>query len=557
MMPLENLWNNPVFRREFFGRLKSPKLTFAILAVAVLSSALVLLRWPTDGSIDIVSQGAVKLFRPLAFALMIAIMMLVPPFPATSIVAERRTGTLTLLMNSPMPPWAIYLGKFGSNLAVALILIAISLPALIACVAMGGITFSDHILPFLLVLAAMAVQYTAVGLWVSARSQAPDASLRATYACVLVLSVASLGLGVLSGNVSGVTADVGRWLSSLSPLTALQQITASQGIVAGQGSAAAGCLQFLLASALVTGLFAFFTLRKLNPVFLERPRPPNKTLEAHGTAMGWRRLAYLVDPNRRKAGIPAWLNPILVKEFRTRKFGRLHWLLRLVAGCGIISLLLTALAATGTVSWGVERMAGPLVMLQLALLLLVGPSLGANLISAEVESGGWQILRVTPVSPVRILSGKLMSTVWTMLLVLLATLPGYLVMSYIQPAMSGQVNSVLISLMIAALMIVTISGCVSGFCRTTAVATLTSYAIVLTLFGGTLLVWLGRGQPFGPLLVERVLALNPVAAALSEMQTPGFELYNLVPAAWWIGSAVSLLAVSILAARIWFLTRPT
>ena len=28
----------------------------------------------------------------------------------------------------------------------------------------------------------------------------------------------------------------------------------------------------------------------------------------------------------------------MVKEFRTRKFGRLHWLLRLVALCGIISL---------------------------------------------------------------------------------------------------------------------------------------------------------------------------------------------------------------------------
>ncbi len=555
-MQLENLWNNPVFRRELFGRLKSPKLSFAILAVATLSAGLVLLRWPTDGNIDIVSQVAVKLFRPLTFALMIAIMMLVPPFPATSIVAERRTGTLTLLLNSPMPNWAIYFGKFASNLAIAFLLILISLPALTACVAMGGITFGDHVVPFLLVLAAMAMQYTAVGLWISARSQASDASLRATYACVLGLSIGSLGPRVLSGNVSGPVADLGRWLSSLSPMAAWQQITASQGIVADQVDAS-GYMEFLVASALITAVFIFLTLRKLNPIAFERPRPPQKMLDATSPSMGWRRLAYLVDPQRRKAGIPAWLNPILVKEFRTRKFGRLHWLLRLVAGCGIISLFLTALAATGTVSWGVERIAGPLVMLQLALLLLVGPSLGANLIAAEIESGGWQILRVTPVSPARILTGKLMSTVWTMLLVLFATLPGYLVMSYIQPAMSGQVNSVLISLMVAALMIVSISACVSGFCKTTAVATLTSYALVLTLFGGTLLVWLGRGQPFGPLLVERVLALNPVAAALSEMQTPGFELYNLIPLAWWIGSGLSLLAVSILAVRIWFLTRPT
>ena len=245
----------------------------------------------------------------------------------------------------------------------------------------------------------------------------------------------------------------------------------------------------------------------------------------------------------------------MVKEFRTRKFGRLHWLIRLVAICAIISLLLTVVAATGTVSWGVERIAGPIVLMQVALMLLVGPSLGANLIASELESGGWQILRATPVSPIRIFTGKIMSVVWTMLLVLLATLPGYAVMSFIQPAMSGQVSNVIISLLVAVFMVVAISACVSAFSRNSAAATATAYGVLLSLFAGTLLIWLARGRPFGTIFVERVLTLNPAAAALSEMNTPSFAGYNLTPSAWWMGIGISIACLFVMAIRIWRLTK--
>ncbi len=197
-----------------------------------------------------------------------------------------------------------------------------------------------------------------------------------------------------------------------------------------------------------------------------------------------------------------------------------------------------------------------MVLMQVALLLLVGPSLGANLIAAEVESGGWQILRVTPISPLRIMTGKLASVFWTMLLILLATLPGYAVMSYIQPAMSGQVGNVLISLIVSVLMVISISACVSAFSKTTPTATATSYGVLLAIFAGTLLVWLARGKPFGPVFVERVLMFNPAAAALSEMNTPGFEQYSLTPTCWWVGLSISTACIVVLSIRIWRMTRP-
>lgn len=553
---LLTFWKNPIFRRELLGRLRSWKMVAAILAIAIASSILVLLRWPTDATIADVSQGAIMVFRPLAFALTIAVMMLVPAFPATSVVAERRKGTLGLLLNSPTSPTEIYVGKLMSNVVLALILISVSLPALSACYAMGGISFQSNVLPLLCVLVAMAIQYSAIGLWISIRSSSTDGSLRWTYATVLALSVLSIGPLVIIGNLDGILASIARWLTTLSPLSALQQITGSQAAGASIGLQA-GWLMFSGVSALFTLVLAWITTRKLDPILLDRARPTGKVVGTPDAKQSLlRRMTYLVDPNKRKSGIPWWLNPIMVKEFRTRKFGRLHWLIRLVALCAIVSILLTVVAALGTAQWSVDRIAGPMVLMQVALMLLVGPSLGANLIAAEIESGGWQILRVTPVKAIRIVSGKLMSVVWTMLLVLLATLPGYAIMSFIQPAMSGQVGNVIISLLVSVAMVVAISACVSSFTKTTPVATATSYGVLLSLFAGTLLVWLARGNPFGPVFVERVLTINPAAAALAEMKTPGFETYNLTPSAWWAGGIISLACLMIMSVRIWYLTRP-
>jgi ABC-type transport system involved in multi-copper enzyme maturation permease subunit len=308
--------------------------------------------------------------------------------------------------------------------------------------------------------------------------------------------------------------------------------------------------------ALVTTLgLAVATLFKLDPLLMDRARPAGRIIESEKGGL-LRRLAYLVDPQKRKAGIPVWLNPVMVKEFRTRKFGRLHWLLRLVALGGIVSLALTVVAATGTVNWGVERIAASMVLMQISFLLLLGPSLGANLIAAEVESGGWELLRAAPISPWRIVVGKLMSVLLTLLLLLFATLPGYVMMSYIQPAVGGQVSNVIVSLLIATGMVTIISACISAYSRTTAVATATSYAVLLLIFAGTLLIWLGRGNPFGPFVVERVLLLNPAATALAEMKAPGFETYRLTPSGWYVGIVICIVGFFVLLVRTVRMTRP-
>ena len=99
------------------------------------------------------------------------------------------------------------------------------------------------------------------------------------------------------------------------------------------------------------------------------------------------------------------------------------------------------------------------------------PSLAGGLISAERESGGWQLLLMTPLSTGAILRGKLLSVVWPLLLLLCATLPGYVVMMNLKPTLAVQVQRVVLTLLLAATFAVLVSAAASirfatsGDCR--------------------------------------------------------------------------------------------
>jgi ABC-type transport system involved in multi-copper enzyme maturation permease subunit len=200
-------------------------------------------------------------------------------------------------------------------------------------------------------------------------------------------------------------------------------------------------------------------------------------------------------------------------------------------------------AAGGALGWGVEVIGGALVLLQIALLMLFAPSLAAGLISTEREGGGWQLLRMTPLSPSRIIRGKLYSVAWPLLLLFCATLPGYVVMMSVKPELVNQVIRVIGSLALTAVFAVLVSAAASSLLRSTAAATSMSYLVLLAVCLGPLLIWLGRGAPFGASTVEAALLLSPVAAALQAAETPGFTSYHLLPTTWYLigGACVALL----------------
>lgn len=547
-----------ILRRELVTLLRTRQAAAAQLGLALAFALVIGLRWPTESRVGLTGGEARQVLTVFGYGLLTSILLLVPAFPATSIVRERVQGTLALLLNTPLTPWSIYFGKLLAALGLVAVLLAMTAPAAAACYALGGVSLEREIGPLYIVLFLAAVQVSVLGLFVSSYAGSSDAALRVTYGLVVVLAVAVLGPYVLLQGGEGWATAAAGWVRCLSPVPAVMDVLGHgdvglQGLSAGTGAAA----RYALLAGVVSLVLMLATVRRLGGRPLDRSRPPGvMTDERPARQRLWRRLLFLVDPQRRTGAIGPWTNAVMVKEFRTRPFGRSHWTFRLLALCAVASLALSSVAVLGVLDWGVETVGSVMVFLQMALLVLLAPSLASGLISAERETGGWQLLQSTPLRPGAILRGKLLSAVWPLLLVLGATLPGYVVMVAIQPELARQVVRVLVCLGLTAVFAVLLGAAVSSLFRRTAVATTVAYVALLAVCAGPLLVWLGRDAPFGHGTVEAALTVDPLAAALNASGNAGFTRYDLLPANWWVLGGAGLTLLAFLYYRTWRLTRP-
>jgi ABC-type transport system involved in multi-copper enzyme maturation permease subunit len=409
-----------------------------------------------------------------------------------------------------------------------------------------------------LLLFLVALQYSVLSLLISSFSNTIDGAVRITYGTILLLSVLTLGPHYFFQGTEGIVSEAGEWLRCVSPFSALMSLTgvsdaANQGLLTSIDLAG----RFIASSLAITVVGSLWTIARLNHTIFDRNRSAGKISDDQTASIrAVRRVFFLVDPQRRSSGISSLVNPLMVKEFRCRRFGRLHWLLRLVSICALLSLGLTYAATAGTLDWGVETIGGIMVVMQVALVVLITPSLSAGLLSSERESRGWQLLRASPISVGRIVWGKLLSVVLPLLLILCATLPGYIVMVYIEPGMALQVQRVVVCLVATAIFAMMLSAAMGSLFLRTAAATAAAYGALLSVCCLPLLIWMGRDAPFGHSTVEAALRINPVAAALSVIRMPGFQNYSLIPANWWFLGVASLLSLGVLLGQTYRVSRP-
>ena len=213
-----------IIERELVGTLRTLRALFLLVAVATAFSLLVVSRWPSDGTVELSGAEAREVFRLFAYGLMAILVLMVPAFPATSIVRERNQGTLALLLNSPMSSWSIYLGKAVGMLGFVALLLAMSLPAAAATYAMGGVSWSSQVLPLYGILVLVLVQYTTLALLVSSYTSTTDSALRATYGIVLLMAVVSLGPHFFLQGQPGLLPQVADWLRCVSPLPVVMEL---------------------------------------------------------------------------------------------------------------------------------------------------------------------------------------------------------------------------------------------------------------------------------------------------------------------------------------------
>lgn len=547
-----------ILQRELLSVLRSRKALAIQAGVAVFSGLLVVLRWPEGARVDLVGARSREVFFLFGYGLLTLLVLLVPVFPATNIVRERRQHTLVLLLHSPLNSSTIYFGKLAATLGFVLVLLVLTLPAAVACHAMGGVSLVRELAALYGVLTVAAIQYGTLGLCVSSRARSTESALRITYGCVLLLAVFCVVPHLFLQGTPGPLAAFGARLRFVSPIPAVTEILGHADVGHhGLLSETGGPMYYLTFASVSIVAFAVATILQLNHRILDQPRSQGVVTDERSRFQQLkRRWLFIVDPQRRKAQIGFLINPVMIKEFRCRQFGRLHWLLRLIAACAVTSLVLTYATTLGSAVWGVERIGGVMVVMQVALILIVTPGLAGGLISGEHESGSWQLLRMTPLTAGVILRGKLLSVTWTMALILCATLPGYLVMIWINPLITEQVRQVVICLIVTAVFATMLSATVSSFFRRSAPSTTTAYVLLFLVCVGTLLFWLGRDAPFGYSTVKAALLVNPMAAALSVIKTPGFANYELVQTNWWIMGSASLMLFLVLVVRLRVLLRP-
>ena len=547
-----------LLQRELISFLRRRRMIVFQIGLAALFGMLVVLRWPSDGSAALNGRQSQQLFRLFASGLMAMLLLLLPVFPATSIVSEKNRGTLGLLLNSPLGPLRIFIAKFLAVFALAGMILMMSLPAAAACFCMGGLSLYGEIGKVYELLLLVAIGYGALGLLVSSYARSVDSAVRVTYGIVLGTSVATLIPQYFFQGTGGQLAILSDNLRCLSPLAALAALT-GQVDMGGQGLLLTTDVfgRFTTWVFISTAVTSIWTISRLNHKIFDQSRAAgtmSDDLSSSGRAV--RRLFFLVDPQKRSSSIPGYVNPVMVKEFRCRRFGRLHWLMRIVAVCAVLSLGLTYATTAGTFDWGVETIGAIMVVLQVALIVLMAPSLSAGLISVERESGGWLLMKTTTMSTGGIIWGKLLSALIPLMLLLGATMPGYVVMAYIQPGMALQVQRILICLVLTSIFSMMISAAVGSFFVRTAAATAGAYAVLLVINALPLLVWLGRDAPFGHDLVESALSTSSIGAALSVIQFPGFEHYNLIPFNWWFMGGTSVLALFVLLAQAYRISKP-
>jgi ABC-type transport system involved in multi-copper enzyme maturation permease subunit len=547
-----------ILGRELLALLRNARVLAILLTVSVAAALVVLLKWPTTAIVDLDGTKGREVFRWLTYAMLAAAILVVPVFPSTLLVREVRKRAFELLLNSPLSRSSIYFGKLLAMLGFVLLLLATTLPAMACAYLMGGLSLGNDVLRMYGFLLLVCTQLIIIGLLVGTWCRNTESALRWSYGVTFGLMIVPWFPDALFPGGTSPLARLMQLIKLVSPIPGILQILNTNSL-SGTGliDSRDAVTWYLGFAALFITLGSLVCISRFSHALLDRARSQGFiTDDQDRWIQASRRILYLVDPQRRSKGIPWLVNPVMVKEFQCRQFGRMHWLLRLVAACAVLSLLLTLASARGTESRGVEYTGALIIVLQVSLIVLLTPGLAAGMIASEIEGGSWNLLRATPLGPLRILFGKLISVVITLALLLCATLPGYAVIMLIKPILKPQVEQVLVCLAASAVLSMLVSAAVSSLFRSTAIATTVAYGSLIALFGGTMLIWVNRDAPFGRSLVENALRLNPMAAALNAMQASGFEDYNLIPSTWWIAGIASVLLLALLFVRTLKLTRP-
>lgn len=372
--------DNPILQRELVVNLRMVRGFLLLFVYVGLLGAVVWLAWPKVEKLDMTNSYAARRLVDMFFLGQFVIASsMAPSFAAGAITGDKERKTYEMLLASPMRPGAIVLGKLLASLCHVSILIACSLPIVMLCLPLGGVSFFEVLAAYLGLLFAV-ITFGMISIACSSYFVRTSASLVVSYLIILPLAL----LGVFFWQATGGSGAQFRLyaIATLGP-----------GICLG----------------ISVPLFLTTARRLLYPpdVGSEGKSVVDEVQESR-QAMGMviQRDQFpdrLFAPPKRTELLPDHVNPVYYKEIGSELFSQGTLMLRLVIQIGMLLALPLMAFCLYLYPWYAPWYLSYTVLFS----MLVGPVFAAGSVTGERERETLDLLLVTILSPWKIMAGKL------------------------------------------------------------------------------------------------------------------------------------------------------
>ena len=452
------LFENPVLQRELLVNLRMTRAFVLLLVYLGLLGLVVFLAWPQERQLDLTTnpEASRRLVNLVFLGQYLLASLMAPSFAAASITGEKERKSYEMLLASPLAPGAIVLGKLLASLAHLLLLIVASVPIVMLCLPLGGVSLYE-VLALYLALILSVIMFGMISLAASSYFRRTSASLVVAYLVILPLAL----LGVAC------------WMT-----------------LEGQGQTRLILTVTVLPGICVlicAGLFRDTAARLLHPPDVGSEGRDVVDLDAEAQqAVGLVIQSdqfpdWLFAPRKRNDLLADGANPVYDKEMRSEIFSGGTLMLRVVIQ---VSMLL----AIPLMAWFlyIQPWLAPWYVSYVILFnMLVGPVFSAGSVTSERERQTLDLLLTTTLSPGQILwpklfSGLRVSSVLTMFLLWPLLLAVVMVNTYWSnvPAVAAYLAIVLVVCLTTA----TIALFCSVMFRKTSISLMTTYLVIVVLF---------------------------------------------------------------------------
>jgi ABC-type transport system involved in multi-copper enzyme maturation permease subunit len=376
------LLENPVLQRELLVNLRTARAFVLLFLYNALLGAVVYMAWPQGLKLDLTRnpEEAKQLVNLFFLGQYVIASLMAPSFAAGAITGEKERKTYEMLLASPLRPAAIVLGKLLASLAHLAILIFSSLPIVMLCLPLGGVSLYE-VLAMYLALVLSIMTFGMISVACSSFFQRTAASLVVSY--LLILPLAMVGIMTWNG------------LSGVGSFRLFVSVTVLPGI------AVAICIM----------LFSATTRRLMHPP--DVGSEGNEVVDIEEEAQQAVGLIIQRDqfpdrlfaPAKRTTLLPDGANPVYDKEMRSEIFAQGTLMLRLVIQ---VSMFLVIPLMAVCLFWR-QELAPWYISYVVLFNMLVGPVFSAGSVTSERERQTLDLLLTTIISPWQILWGKLIA----------------------------------------------------------------------------------------------------------------------------------------------------